>query len=193
VTGPVNGDGASIKGFELSYTGYFDFLPAPFDGLGLQANYTYIDNGGVENTNLILDTNGSSTASSAIVGNINPGVLENLSENSYNLILLYEKPRFGGRLAYNWRSKFLSSVNDCCVGFPVWTMGQGFLDASVRYAITKNVEFNLQGSNLLNTKTKMAAQIKGSTELDPDQGLVLYPTSYYEYDRRIEAGVRFKF
>lgn len=193
VTGPVNGDGASIKGLELSYTGYFTFLPAPFDGLGLQANYTFIDNGGVTNSNLILDTNGSSTSSAAVVGNINPGVLENLSEHTYNLILLYEKSRFGGRLAYNWRSKFLSSVNDCCVGFPVWTMGQGFLDASLRYAVTDNIELNLLGSNLLNTKTRMSAQIKGATEGDPAQERQFYPTSFYEYDRRFEVGVRFKF
>ncbi len=193
VTGPVNGDGASIKGLEFSYTGYFDFLPGLLSGFGLQANYTFVDNSGVKNSNLILDTTGGQTSSAAIPGNIDPGVLENLSKHSYNLILLYEKGPFGGRLAYNWRSKFLSSVNDCCVGFPVWTKSQGFLDASIRLAVTPWAEINLQGSNLLNTKTRMMAQIKGVTGLNPDQAPQFIDTGYYESDRRYEVGLRFKF
>src|SRR5690625_7118428 len=43
VTRPVNAGSAKIKGFEVGYNQFFDFLPAPFDGLGIQANYTYID------------------------------------------------------------------------------------------------------------------------------------------------------
>lgn len=194
VTGPTNGDGASIKGFELSYQGFFDFLPSPLDGLGVQANYTYLDNAGVTNSNLLLDTSGGAvTSTAALVGNINPGVLENLSKHSYNAILLYEKARFGARLAYNWRSRYLSSVNDCCVGFPVWTKAQGFLDGSIRFAVTDNVELSLQGSNLLNTKTKLQAQIKGATDIDPNQSPQFVDTSYYESGRRVEFGLRFKF
>src|SRR5690606_34794951 len=40
----VNGGGVSVKGFELYYQQAFRFLPAPFDGLGAVANYTFIDN-----------------------------------------------------------------------------------------------------------------------------------------------------
>jgi iron complex outermembrane recepter protein len=194
VTGPVNGDGASIKGIELSYSGFFNFLPSPLDGFGVQANFTHLKNSGVTNSNLIIDTTGGNqVVASAILGNINPGVLEGLSDNSYNLVLLYEKERFGARLAYNWRSRFLTSVNDCCVGFPVWSRPQGFLDASLRYAITDNIEFSLQGSNLLRTKTRLMAQVEGSTALDPDRARRFLPTGYYESDRRVEAGIRVKF
>ena len=52
VRGPLNGEGAEIRGFEVSFQRFFDFLPAPFDGLGVQANYTYIDNKGITNTNV---------------------------------------------------------------------------------------------------------------------------------------------
>ena len=39
----VNGDGATLNGFEISYQQPFTFLPEPFDGFGVLANYTYAD------------------------------------------------------------------------------------------------------------------------------------------------------
>ncbi|MEE4212051.1 MAG: TonB-dependent receptor, partial [Parvularcula sp.] len=38
---------AQISGFELAYQQVYDFLPAPFDGFGVQANYTYVSSDGV--------------------------------------------------------------------------------------------------------------------------------------------------
>ena len=40
---PVNGEGATVKGLELSYQTVFDNLPSPFDGFGTQISYTYTD------------------------------------------------------------------------------------------------------------------------------------------------------
>src|SRR5699024_82288 len=37
-----NGGDGTMQGFELGYQQFFDFLPSPFDGFGVQANYTYI-------------------------------------------------------------------------------------------------------------------------------------------------------
>lgn len=194
--GPVNGDGASIYGMEVAYQRYFNFLPAPFDGLGVQLNFTKVWNSGVKNTNLITETNpdggGTATALSAQPGRINPGRLEQLSDNAFNAVLLYEKGPVGLRVAYNWRSRYLDSVNDCCLGFPVWHTAEGFLDASFRFALTRNVEFNLQGSNLLSTKIKTEAQVRGPTDTNPNQEPLFLPGSTFETDRRILAGVRIK-
>ena len=71
VTGPVNGDGASIYGFEAAFQRYFDFLPGLLSGFGVQANYTYIKNDGVKNAQLVVDTTGgSAVARSALSGMI---------------------------------------------------------------------------------------------------------------------------
>lgn len=196
---PVNGDGASIQGFELAYRGYFDELPAPFDGLGLEANYTYVENDGVTNANLKSDSAQSgdagdvSVAYSSLSGMINPGRLENLSDHTVNIVGVYEKGKLGARLAYNWRSEYLISVNDCCVGFPVWGEAEGFLDASVRYALTDNIEVSLQASNLLEERAETRAQVRGPTDIDPDQASVFLPASTFEYDRRFQLGLRAKF
>ena len=38
---PQNGKGGKVYGFELNFTKAFTFLPAPFDGFGVQLNYAY--------------------------------------------------------------------------------------------------------------------------------------------------------
>src|SRR3546814_17882247 len=58
VNRPVNGDGASIYGAEFAFQTFFDFLPAPFEGFGVQANYTYVKNDGIETVNFTNETAG---------------------------------------------------------------------------------------------------------------------------------------
>jgi TonB-dependent receptor len=194
VNGPVNGDGATVKGFELAFQRYFTFLPKPFDGLGMQANYTHLHNEGVKNSNLYLDDAGGNTvARSAQDGMINPGRLEQLSDDSYNLILMYDKGPFGARLAYNWRSKYVNSVNDCCIGFPVWNAAEGFLDGSLRYAVTPHVEIDLQGSNLLGERPKIYQEVQGPTAANPNQAALLLPAGTFDFDRRFSVSLRFKY
>lgn len=194
VTGPTNGEGASIKGFEVAYQRYFTFLPAPFNGLGVQANYTHLHNEGVKNSQLILDSSdGSTNARSSQSGMINPGRLEQLSDDSYNLILMYDKGPIGARLAYNWRSKYLNSVNDCCIGFPVWQEAEGFLDGSIRYAITPHMEIDLQGSNLLGARPVILQQVSGPTDLNPNQEVKFMPAGWFNYDRRVQLSLRIKY
>lgn len=194
LTGPVNGSGASVKGLEVAFQRYFTFLPKPFDGLGVQANYTHLNNVGVKNENLQLDSaDGSTVTRSAQDGMINAGRLEQLSDDSYNVILLYDKGPFGARLAYNWRSKYVNSVNDCCIGFPVWNKAEGYLDGSLRYALNAHTEFDIQGSNLLGTRPKIMQEVLGPTAANPNQKPVFLPAGTFDFDRRVAVSVRFKY
>ncbi|MGN6364761.1 TonB-dependent receptor [Asticcacaulis taihuensis] len=192
VTGPVNADGASLKGFEVSYQRYFDFLPSPFDGLGIQANYTKIKNTGIKNTGLGSTSagGGGGLGSSgggviAAFDNITVDRLEGLSDDSYNIIGMYEKGPWALRAAYNWRSKFLVTAADCCVGFPIWQKGIGYLDASVRYRVNDNIELSIQGSNLLDSDTVLLQQV--------DNRGTLLPNAWFKNDKRIQMGVRLKY
>jgi len=192
VTGPVNADGASLKGFEVSYQRYFDFLPSPFDGLGIQANYTKIKNTGIKNTGLGSTSAGGAgglgSAGGGVVAaydNITVDRLEGLSDDSYNIIGMYEKGPWALRAAYNWRSKFLVTAADCCVGFPIWQKGIGYLDASVRYRVNDNIELSVQGSNLLDSDTVLLQQV--------DQRGTLLPNAWFKNDKRIQMGVRLKY
>lgn len=185
VTGPQNGDGAKIKGIELAFTTFFGFLPAPFDGLGIQTNYTYVDNGGVQTTQLISET-AAGTAGGGVSFDdsaVKPDALEGISAHSFNLVGMYEKGPISLRAAYNWRSEYLVTAIDCCVGLPIWQKSQGYLDASFRFRLTKRLELSLQGSNLLGTDTVLQQQV--------DNAGTLKPNAWFKNDRRIQAGVRF--
>ena len=122
VTAPVNGARGTARGIEIAYQQYFDFVPDWLRGIGLQANYTYVDgkqklynpvfsaycsgnNGGASNLNLSLngcDTNGTAFGDLPLQG---------LSKNTYNIALMFDKGPLSARLAWNWRSKNLQGVN----------------------------------------------------------------------------------
>ena len=42
----INGDKGTVKGFEVGYSQFYDALPGWLSGLGMQANYTYVDSKG---------------------------------------------------------------------------------------------------------------------------------------------------
>jgi iron complex outermembrane receptor protein len=188
VKGPIQGDGAKISGFEVAFQRYFDFFPAPFDGLGVQANYTYVKNTGIKNQNTTIvsgDGSGGTTGGGISQSqSIQTDSLEGLSKNAYNLIGMYEKGAWAARVAYSWRSQYLVTALDCCVALPVWQEAAGFLDASLRYRVSEKLEVSVQGSNLLNTKTVLLQQVD-------DDGL-LKDYSWFQNDRRIQLGIRFK-
>jgi iron complex outermembrane recepter protein len=188
VRGPVNGDGAKFSGLEVQGTFWFDFLPEPFNGLGLQANYTYIDNKGVEN---------SGVNSASADGGINAGqapdtlevdTLEGLSKDAYNVVLMYNKDKFSARLAYNWRSEFLVTNSDCCIAYPVWQDDYGQLDASVNYTINDTYELSVSAQNLTDEQAVLTQQVFGSS----DGGLRL-PYATNQSDIRYTATLRVSF
>ena len=189
VTGPVNANGGgALEGFEVDYQRFFDFLPGWWSGFGVQANYTYVDNIGIKNSGLKVASGGPSAITAqpgTAATSLNVDSLEGVSKNAFNVVGMYEKGPWAFRAAYNWRSKWLITQVDCCIYLPMWEMPQGFLDASIRYKINPNMEISLQGTNLLNTETVVKQQVN-------DAGL-LKPGSWFENDRRVVLGIRFKY
>jgi TonB-dependent receptor len=131
ITRPQNGDNGTIKGFEVGIQTFLDFLPSPFDGFGVQANYTYVD----------------SKAPGPVAGQDVP--LQGLSKNSYNLVGFYEKGGFRARVAYNYRSDYVESTSGPGSGaLPIYVEPFAVLDASVGYSINKHIDVSIDASNL---------------------------------------------
>lgn len=187
---PMNGDGAKISGFELAYQTFFDFLPEPFSGLGMQANYTYIHNKGIKNTNVsnVGGDGGSTTNGGQAPDAVQVDALEGLSKHSANLVLMYEYDAWAARLAYSWRSRYLQTAYDCCVSVPIWTESTGQLDGSIKYSLNDNIDIAFQVSNLLNEQTVLTQQVTDSS----DGGLRL-PNAWFQNDRRFTLGLRLKY
>jgi TonB-dependent receptor len=185
IRGPLNGEGAKIDGFELAYQTFFDFLPAPFDGLGIQANYTHINNNGIKNTNVSVVGDGTTITGQAPDA-VEVDVLEGLSDDSYTVIGMYEKGNWSARLAYSWRSEFMVTAVDCCVAVPIWNEDYGQLDGSLRWRVTDSIELGISGSNLTNTETVLRQQVQNAS----DGGLTL-PASWFQNDRRYTLTFRY--
>jgi len=201
ILGPINEkDGGRVDGVEFAYQTFFDFLPGLLSGLGMQANYTYVGQHGIKNSNLVdagaLTAGGVGAfgAGNEAVGGavIDSHKLEGVSTNTFNLVGLYEKGPIGIRLAYNWRSMYLTKNLDCCIGMPVFQKAAGFLDGSVRYSIGSHVELSLDATNLLDTRTTYEQQIFGDSAATPGAKAVFMDTGWSRVDRRYQLGVRVK-
>ncbi|EJL34337.1 TonB-dependent receptor [Novosphingobium sp. AP12] len=158
---------AKVKGFEAAYQQFFDFLPGPLSGLGMQANFTYVD---------------SQAPSPAISGPSISVPLELLSKYNYNLVGMYEKGPFSLRVAYNWRSKYVETTSGNGSGnLPIFNKPFGQLDASMTYNVTPNFAFTIDAVNLTNTMR--------STYF----GLTSRPREQLYVDRRISGTARITF
>jgi TonB-dependent receptor len=202
ILGPVNvKNGGKIEGAEFAYQTFFDFLPGLWSGLGMQANYTYVNQIDIHNTNLV-DVGGLTTGGLGAYGAGNEAVggvvidshrLEGVSTNTFNLVGLYEKGPIGFRLAYNWRSMYLTSNIDCCIGLPVFQKAAGFMDGSIRYSIDSHVELSFDVVNLLDTRIQYQQEVFGDSSATPGAKPVYMDSGWSATDRRYQLGIRAKF
>jgi TonB-dependent receptor len=160
---PSNGGKGTIEGFELGYQQFFDFLPGPLSGLGLQTNYTRVN----------------SSAPNTV-----PGftiTLPGLSKDSYNIVAMYEKYGVSARLAYNWRSEFFESLfsGNGATNVPVMRDAYGWLDASMSYDVNPRLTLTLDATNLLHTRRDSYYQ------------LVTRPNDRSLDDQQISLGLRY--
>lgn len=156
VDGATNGEEGSIKGVELAYQQFFDFLPGAFNGLGVQFNYTYIDEEGSPNSALAPDKPNSEEGEGIAFDNL---PLEGLSKDNFNFVAMYEKNGIAARLAYNWRSEYLLTTKDVITKLPIYSEAGGQLDGSIFYDVNEHFKVGLQGTNLTDEVSKTSMQI----------------------------------
>ncbi|MFG6428563.1 TonB-dependent receptor [Roseateles sp. LYH14W] len=135
----ANGGSAKLRGLELAYAQVLRSLPAPFNGLILGANATFVK-------------------SKARVGGYDEGVwksreisLPSQSDRSFNLSLGWEGRGINTRLALNQQSSYLIEVGS--VFDPAKDLrvdGQKRLDFSLKYAVSKQLELSFEAANLTN-------------------------------------------
>ena len=177
-----NLDEGKIKGFELGYSQFFDFLP----GLGVQANYTFVDSSGGTNVDVGIPTDTPVVPEVAV-----ELPLEGLSRRSYNVIGIFERGPVSFRLAYNWRSRYLLTSSDVMPAMrqPVWNDDYGQLDGSFFYNLTDNIQLGLQVNNITNSTTKLLMGPRGYRR-DGFVDDTLYNRAWFENDRRYSAVLR---
>ncbi len=133
---PRNLEKADVYGVELAFQHSFTWLPAPFDGLGVTLNATFVySNAG----------NATGTGTSF--------ALEGLG-HSQNAVLFYEKGPVSARIAYNRRDKFLQTLANGTGGDPINVQPNQQVDVQGNYAVTQNVTLFFEGVNIFNEKVR---------------------------------------
>jgi TonB-dependent receptor len=183
--GQVNQASADLYGFEVAYQKFFDELPGWMSHLGVQTNYTNIQASGQPPGNGV-DANGDGIADD-LTTQFRFGVTDLLgqSEHIANLIGIYQDDKMEIRLAYNWRSEYLTTYRDWVTGNPIYTEAGGFLDGSFRYDFNEHFQVNASISNILDSKEKafMLLNEQGQTA----------PRFAFLNDRRMVLGMRYQF
>ncbi len=124
---PTNIEGTKkLTGVELAAQSQLSFLPAPFDNIGVVANYTYVD------------------ADEALTG---------ISKSSYNATVFYETERWGARTSLNHRDKWYSGRNDSVMSASTRGFEGGtYVDAAAFYNVAENLQVTFDAVNLTNEK-----------------------------------------
>ena len=179
---------ATIYGFEAGFRDFFDFLPGPFGGFGVEANYTDVESKSPSSYG--LDINGAAINDLPVVA---------LSHTSYNANLLYDKGPWDARLAWSWRSRYLATTTGngtsgsytmngasatTTYALPVYGAAFGELDASISYKVNDHLKVQFSAANLTNTIAR--------TEMEILQG-VFENRSWFVSDRRYEGALHLSF
>lgn len=164
--GPANTGSGTIRGVEFSYAQFYDMLPGAWGGLGMQFNFTYIDQNGLEDPNDMpsedqrFDGEGTPISDGRNSFRAFTGLpLQGYSDKNMNIVGMYEYNDISFRLAYTWRSEYLLTLRESEEFVPAYAKAQGMMDASLYYNINDNWQIGIEGSNLLNEETRTQYQM----------------------------------
>lgn len=167
---PYNLGNVRLQGAELTFTSFLDIdgLPEWAKGFGVQANGTYND----------------------AKEEMNPGTRPFLgvSKWTYNLVAMYERPAFSARLAYNYRSDFVTAYTLEALDpdvHPIIEKGRGQLDFSTSITPVPNVTLAFDIINVLGNPLQRSRQYNVAGDSFTRQVIYL--------ERAYSLGVRFRF
>lgn len=128
---PVNADTARVWGLEFAYSHALTSLPAPFDGLLINFNYTYTD------------------AKVDVLGRTVP--LPASSKHNFNAVLGYDRGGFSFRIAGAFRDSYLDELGSDPER-DRYVEPHFQLDLSAKYKVTPNIQLFGELVNLNNAK-----------------------------------------
>ena len=164
LTSSVNGGKARLSGVEVGYHQMFDFLPTPFDGLGVETSYTRV----WQDSSF---TTGTRAVTNSLIG---------VSPSSYNVVGFYEKGPVATRLGYFWRDRYLASLGPADGTDEIFD-SFGSLDASISYAVTSSFSVTAEALNLADKAVYTYASTKSR------------PQEIFYYGRTFSLGILGKF
>ncbi len=128
-TAPQNADSGKISGLELNYQQFFKFLPSPFDGFGINLNYTVTD---------------SSVKTFSRADKL-PFIKQ--SDRIANAALFFEKYGWEARVALSYNSDYLDTIG-LDREQDAYIRGRMPIDAKISYRINSTFKVFAEFLNL---------------------------------------------
>jgi TonB-dependent receptor len=138
VSRPRNSRKGHLYGLEIGGQSFFDFLPAPFNGFGVQANYTLIE--------------GWNEAPVGPGGSYVRGKLTDVAKHNYNLVLMYQGFGLQARLAATRRGDYVEVLSEPPFMLDNTVRAATYVDFSLSYAINKTLGISFEAVNIGGTK-----------------------------------------
>jgi TonB-dependent receptor len=174
-TQPMNGEGGSLQGLELTASIPFELFSTALTGFGVVASASFFD------SNIQIMDPESATS----IGT-DPISLPGLSDRVYNWTLYYERNGFEARVNQRRRSDFIGEIGNFNGNRTLrYVVGENITDAQISYSFGSGslagMTLLLQGSNLTNEAYQTYA---GSRDR---------PLEYLEWGRTITLGLNYRF
>ncbi len=169
----VNGNDATLQGYELGLRQKLGFLSENLRNIAFEALYT----------NLQSDSRIES------VGRTLP--LEGLARNNWKLSGTWQSDRWRTTFNYHWRDDYLQSTIDLDTNRPTWRGGAGRLDASITLILNSNLQLALEGHNLGNRRDETLLGPYTADDGRPDPHL--YHGNWTVQDRQWRLMLRGRF
>ncbi len=172
-TAPVNGEGGSLTGLELTASVPLDMMSESLEGFGVLANASFYDSN--------IKIRDPESASSVGSGEID---LPGLSDQVFNLTAYYENDGFEARISQRYRSDFIGEIGNFNGNRTLrYVVGENITDVQVSYFFKGKLEglsVLLQASNLTNEAYRTYAGTKDR------------PLEYIEWGRTYMLGFSYK-
>lgn len=177
--------GGLLRGIEVNYQQQFNFLPAPFNGFGINANYTFVQS---KMHYLYRDV-----GSTAVSDHIGPWL--NSSPNSANATFYYEDDTWSARISGTYRSRSATGIpvrvgavelgygTSPAIRGNTYAAGSLSFDMSTSYKLSDDLVARIDASNLTDETTQGLVSYKGSELISGGRSA---------YGRTITMGVTFK-
>lgn len=194
LTRPLNAEGLStIFGFEVDLQSNFRFLPSPFNGIVVSANYTHLQSETLFPIS-IIETMDVFPYTSTVIDTVRSGKMPGQVDDLLNLSIGYERKGFSARISMIYQGESLFVDEEAEIGRLARSVGavpekDNFVGAStrwdlvVRQKIRRNFELFFYLNNITNVREKTF--LAGSTKK-----LI---TGNFVYGTTADIGLTYKF
>jgi TonB-dependent receptor len=155
-TTQISDEDSTLKGFELSLTHSFDYLPGFWSGFGGKLSYNYADSDfefedqhGGDGVTVTVDQETGESTETPLIGILPPANLFGLSRHVTSAQLYWGNDKWNVEAFHKTRSQYFQQFTRDTQGRIRYTNTNQRLDLKVRYKMFDNVDVTLEAKNIL--------------------------------------------